>query len=175
MQQTFTITAEVEIRPCTARDLPQMEWYGLFTPHREIIERTYARQKKGEMVMLVAEMHHYPVGQVWIDLMQPEPGVVGTIWALRVLPFMQGLGIGLKLIAAAERELTVRGFQGAEIAAELGARVAQLYRRLGYEPMGERVETTHYTTPDGVPETLTSDVLVFRKPLSLILPETPSP
>src|SRR5689334_16931184 len=45
------IVAEVEIRPCRAEDLPQLEWYGLFGDHRQLFQSAFARHLLGENVM----------------------------------------------------------------------------------------------------------------------------
>src|SRR5437868_4023084 len=66
--QHFTIGATVTIRPCVRDDLAKLEWFGLFTLHREIIHSAFERQERGENRMLVAELNSFPVGQVWIDL-----------------------------------------------------------------------------------------------------------
>src|SRR4051812_19296174 len=65
---TFSVPLRVSIRPCMREALPQLEWFGLYTPHREIIGEAFDRQGRGENLMLVAEVNGFPVGQVWIDL-----------------------------------------------------------------------------------------------------------
>src|SRR3954454_4848974 len=66
--RSFTVPLRVSIRPCERDDLPGLEWFGLYTPHREIIAAAFDRQVRGTNLMLVAEANGFPVGQVWIDL-----------------------------------------------------------------------------------------------------------
>ncbi len=162
----FPLSLEVIIRPCREDDLPGLEWFGLFTPHRELIARVWRRHLAGDNVMLVAESRRFPIGQVWIDLTKRAPEPVGLLWALRVFPFFQGMGLGSRLIAAAERVLRERGVPLAELGAEKnnpGAR--HLYERLGYRVVGDMVEEYGYTTPEGQAVRATVDEWVLRKVL----------
>src|SRR5437763_1664137 len=62
------IVAEVVVRTCRAEDLSDLEWFGLYRHHREIFADAFARHLRGQNIMLVADMHDFPVGQAWIDL-----------------------------------------------------------------------------------------------------------
>src|SRR3954471_16319232 len=64
----FTLPLHVDIRMCVKDDLADLEWFGLFTEHREIFLREFARQERNENIMLIAEANTLPIGQVWIDL-----------------------------------------------------------------------------------------------------------
>jgi ribosomal protein S18 acetylase RimI-like enzyme len=138
--QRFSVSVPVVIRPCRADDLPALEWFGLFAPHRALIHRVFEQHRRGEAVMLVAEVSGEASGQLWIDLQRHAAERVGEIWAVRVLPCLQGHGIGARLIGAAESLLLARGFRGATLTVDIdnpGAR--RLYERLGYAVHGKLV------------------------------------
>jgi ribosomal protein S18 acetylase RimI-like enzyme len=129
----FSVSLDVVIRPCRAEDLDALEWFGLFAPHHALIRRVYQQHRRGEAVMLVAQVNGATSGQLWIDLQRPTAGRVAEIWAVRVLPCLQGCGIGTRMVRAAEVLLCERGFRGAVLTVETdnpGAR--RLYERLGY-------------------------------------------
>lgn len=167
MGEPCTLPLELRIRRCTAPDLPLLEWFGLYACHREIIREAFRRQQIGENLMLVAEANRFPAGQVWIDLARERASSTGVLWALRVLPSLQGMGIGSLLIAAAERALRERGYERAGIAVEddnEGARL--LYERLGYQEVRrERCEYS-YRTPDGEEIWRSEDHRVLQKQLT---------
>lgn len=147
----FTVPLRVEIRPCTADDLPSLEWYGVFAPHRHIIHEAFARQTQGDGLMLLAVANGFPVGQAWIDFAaRPDERGVAVIWAVRVYPFLQGAGIGTRLMAAAEDAIRERGYRIAELGVEKdNPRARSLYERLGYRLHREMVDTLEYIDADG--------------------------
>lgn len=154
----------VRVRPCVAEDLPLLEWYGLFRDHRAVFREAFARHLAGENVMLVADLRGFPVGQVWIDLVKHRAERVGYVWAVRVFPFLQGLGIGTRLIHAAENVLAERGYRGAELGVEKDNPDARrLYERLGYALVGEDRGDYALTTPDRAMATHTIDHWLLRK------------
>ena len=71
----------------------------------------FARHVRDENIMLVADMHGFPVGQAWIDLTKRQSERVGYIWAVRVFPFLRGLGVGTRLMESAEQELRSRAIR----------------------------------------------------------------
>ena len=167
LHESFAVTFRVTVRPCVRADLHDLEWFGLFTPMRASILAAFQRFEQGENFMLVAEANHFPVGQVWIDLSKQRAESIGGLWALRVLPPLQNLGIGSRLIATAESLLCERGYATAEISAEKNNPNAQrLYERLGYHVIRDNVEEWDYTTPQGrvVHEAITE--WIMRKPLA---------
>jgi ribosomal protein S18 acetylase RimI-like enzyme len=165
------IVADIDVRRCRAEDLVDLEWYGLYRHHREIFENTFARHVSGENIMLVADLNAYPVGQAWIDLMKRRAEGIGYIWAVRVFPFLRGLGIGTELMYAAEQVVRENRLSVAEVGVEkdnIDAR--RLYERLGYRQCGEIRENYGYTTPDGVRGSHSLDQWIMRKPLDLVFP-----
>jgi ribosomal protein S18 acetylase RimI-like enzyme len=162
----FEARGPVAIRPCAAEDLPALEWRGAFTHHRELIAEAFARQRRGEVVMLVADVVGWPVGQAWVDLTRLAAEGAGMIWAVRVADALRGSGIGTRLLAAAERVIAARGLAAAEVRVELrNADARRLYERLGYRLAGRVQETYGYTPPGGAREELALDEWVLRKPL----------
>lgn len=141
----------IRIRRCRRRDLAALEWDGLFTHHRAIIERTYREQRAGRQLMLVADVDGVPRAQAWIDLRAARDRTAGVIWALRIHPSIQQRGLGARLLQAAEAELRARGFRAAELAVEpANARARRLYARAGYVEVGRTASSYDYTTPEGV-------------------------
>jgi ribosomal protein S18 acetylase RimI-like enzyme len=164
----FTVPVALTIRPCIADDLPKLEWFGQFTEHRELIQDAFERQRRGENLMLhvVTNANGFPIGQIWIDLERKREAKTGLLWALRVIDCYQRMGIGTRLLAAAEAELRRRGYRCAEIGAERdnpGAR--RLYERLGYRVFGRDRHWYGYTTPWGERRRTLVDEWVMHKDL----------
>lgn len=164
MTDSFTMPVRIMIRPCVEADLPNLEWFGMFTEHREIIRQAFGRQAAGETAMLVAEANGFPIGQVWIDYARkPEEGCA-LLWAMRVMPPFQRTGIGARLVGAAERDIRRRAVRWAEVGVERhNAEARRFYERLGYRLIGTMSDSYSYTTPDGVRMTVPLDEWVFRK------------
>lgn len=167
-QPPLTLTLPVVLREAREDDVEALEWWGIFTPHREIIQDAWRRHVAGENLMLVAEMNGHPVGQAWIDLERHADESMGLLWAVRVIPFLQGLGIGARLLEAAEQALAARGFRWALIGVEKWNEAAhRLYLRQGYEPWGELRESYAYTPPGAdAPVEVPMDEWMLRKDLA---------
>jgi ribosomal protein S18 acetylase RimI-like enzyme len=164
--ERLAVVAEVMVRPCREEDLQTLEWFGLHSHHREIFVDTFARHLSGENIMLVADLNDFPVGQAWVDLIKRQSERVGYIWAVRVFPFLRGLGIGTYLMRSAEELLRVHGFNHAEVGVEKDNEAARrFYVRLGYLPHGELTEEYSYTTPEGVHAHHIVDQWIMRKSL----------
>lgn len=162
----FELPARFLIRACAEEDLENLEWFGMFTAHREIIREAFRRHRAGDNPMLVLDLGGFPVGQAWIDLAKKRDASTGILWALRVFPIFQGMGLGTRLLHAAEGIIRGAGHAVAEIGVERtneGAR--RLYERLGYALAGEEREAYSYEQPDGTRIEAVSDMLLFHKPL----------
>ena len=118
------------IRPCRATDLDALEWDGEFAHDRSIIDGAFAQMQSGTMVMLVAELAGFHIGQVWLDFARKPDRAL--LWALRVKPHCQHSGIGSRLVAAAERTSRARGAESIELEVEPGNSVRRFYERCGY-------------------------------------------
>jgi CheY-like chemotaxis protein len=89
------------------------------------------------------------------------------IWAVRVLPPLQGLGIGGRLVIAAEEAIARAGFARAEIGVETDNPAARrLYERLDYRLVGTERGAYGYTTPEGVMVRVPLEEWVLHKSLS---------
>lgn len=164
--QQFTVSVPVTIRLCRKDDLPALEWFGMFTDHREMILAAYDSQERGEALMLVAETQGFPVGQVWIDLTLERVDATGVLWAVRVFPTLQNRGIGTQLMAAAEDVLRCRGCTTVELGVEKdNLQAKRFYERQGYQVVGDTQEEYSYTTPDGVFVCVPTEQWMLRKSL----------
>lgn len=140
----------VEIRPCRQRDLALLEWHGAYSEHREIIDQTFARQRAGDALMLLAVRARFPVAQVWLDFLRPARTDTALLWALRTYPPVRRRGIGTCLVRHAERNAAERGHTAVELGVEKrNPGALRFYERLGYARVGELVETCRYRSPDG--------------------------
>lgn len=162
----FTVPLSVVIRRCREDDLPALEWFGLFAEHRAIIRSAYESQERGEAVMLLAEAGGFPIGQVWINLIARSTVGAGALWAVRVFPAVQNLGIGARLIAAAEQVLREKGFSAVELGVERdNPRARRFYERLGYRAAETVQGEWGYTAPDGTQVVVPLDEWMMRKDL----------
>jgi ribosomal protein S18 acetylase RimI-like enzyme len=164
----FIVPVPLLIRPCREEDLPKLEWFGLFTEHRELIRNAFERQRRGEIVMLqaVTEANAFPIAQVWIDFERKRAASTGLLWALRVIECYQRMGIGTRLLRAAEAELRHRGYRCVEIGAERDNPDARrLYERLGYRVVGVDQHSYSYTTPWGEQRRVPVDEWILHKDL----------
>lgn len=163
---TVRLQLEIEIRPVTRRDLPTLEWHGLFWAHRALIAEAFARQQRGEVLMLMADHRGEAAGQVWLDFVRRRKDRIAVLWALRVHPLLRGLGLGRELVHTAEECARERGFDRVELEVEPNnVRARRLYQRLGYEPGGTTTARMSWERPDGVVERATQQHLLLRKPL----------
>ena len=147
-REPFILRLPAHIRACTADDLEALEWFGRFTAHRDIIRQAFAAQTRGEGLMLVLDVNRFPAGQVWIDLAHARARETGLLWAVRVFPPLRSLGLGGRLVGAAEHALCARGYDWSELGVERGnARARQFYRRAGYSEAGEERGWFSFTPP----------------------------
>lgn len=160
----LTLRLGVSIRKCRAADLPALEWYGLYWRHRGIFRDAFERQERGETTMLLAVANDFPVGQIFLDYARAREESTAVYWAVRVYPFLQGLGLGTALIRAAEEQVRRRDIEWAELGVEReNADARRLYERLGYEVVGEMREECAYHTPSGRRERMRLDEWRMRK------------
>jgi ribosomal protein S18 acetylase RimI-like enzyme len=141
MPSSFAVSLPVEIRLCTADDLSHLEWFGVFAQDREIIRAAFAMQTRGEGAILVAVINGFPAGQVWIDFVRHAAASAGYLWAMRVFPWLQGLGLGRALLQPAESLLRACGCAWVELSVDFENTAAQrFYRACGYEAAGGIME-----------------------------------
>jgi ribosomal protein S18 acetylase RimI-like enzyme len=166
MKTRFSLELALTIRQCARHDLPQLEWFGLYTEHRQLIEDAFRRQQAGEVIMLLADLDGFPVGQAWLDLSARRVDSVAVIWALRVFPLLRNHGIGTRLMIAAERLLSERGYRWVELTVDQQEpRARRLYERLGYRSAGTTAGLLSYTTPEEKSVALKLQLWTLRKRL----------
>lgn len=162
-----TLPLNVTIRSLRREDMEPLEWYGLETQQRRRMLSAYERYEQGSVVMLVAEVGGYPVGQVWVDF--ERVAGVGFVQALRVFPFLRGSGLGTQLMAAAEQTMRERGVRAAElIVVQNNPAARRLYERLGYNLTAEETRDWSYTDEQGTYHHHVADVWLMRKELDAI-------
>ncbi|MDB4935512.1 MAG: N-acetyltransferase [Labilithrix sp.] len=172
----FRRRLEIVVRHCEASDLPALEWFGSFSPHRGFMEEQFVRHGRGENVMLVADHAGFPVGQVWIDLVTQAGEGIATIWALRVIASLQRLGIGMRLLAAGEGVARAAGFDAAEIGVEHdNPGVRNWYERIGYRFVRDEVIEQTYRSADGDVSQRIFDQAILRKSLRAAVPSGLTP
>lgn len=165
------LSLDFEIRPVRPEDLEPLEWFGLHTQHREIIRQAYTMQECKAGLMLVAEVNGFPAGQICVDYVRRRPVGRATLWALRVFPPLRGIGLGTRLMAAAEQAAGARGVRETELGVDRdNARVLPFYARLGYRGCGTERGSFSYRTPDGTLVHLPIDQWILRKTLPPIAP-----
>lgn len=136
--ERWTLTTELTTRACCEADLPKLEWFGMFSGDRPIIDHSFERHLRGDNLMFVTELRGFPIAQVWVDVERKKDERVGVLWALRVLPPLQGFGVGTRLVRVAELWLEQHGYDLAELGVEeKNPDARRLYERLGYRCVGE--------------------------------------
>jgi ribosomal protein S18 acetylase RimI-like enzyme len=144
------VSFDVVFRLCERRDLRNLEWEGIFRSDRRTIESAFRKQERGQGVMLLAEANGLPAGQVWIDLTKRRKQDAALVWAMRVVPWLQGQGIGSRLLEAAGKIALSSGLSALELTVDRTNVIAQrLYRRQGFEMVGEMNEFEPYRTRAG--------------------------
>ncbi len=157
---------QILVRACREDDLPQLEWFGAFAHHRQIIYDAFVLQRAGKVVMLVADDAGFPVGQAWLDFRRSARWEAPKVWAVRVMPALQGRGIGAKLMSGLESIAWERGHNRLMLGVEkANAPACRFYERLGWRVIGEWREEYCYLTPAGIAQTVSVDQWVFVKNL----------
>lgn len=142
---------DLGIRLATAADLPALEWEGEFAHFRKLFADTFADMQKGRRLMLLAERQRYLLGQVFIQFRSQAVSLAdgrsrGYLYAFRVRPAWQNMGIGTALLEAAENVLLKYGYEYGSLAvAKDNPAALRLYERNGYTIIGEDAGEWTYT------------------------------
>ena len=84
-----------------------------------------------------------------------------------MIPCPQNLGIGTRLVRAAEPLVRQRGFTTAELGVDKTNPAARrLYERLGYAVVGAEQDSWEYLTPDGGHAVEHSDEWILHRALT---------
>lgn len=122
-----------EIRLCREDDLDALEWLGLHSGDRRILDHVWTQQERGEGAMLVADADGFPIAQLCIDLTRPPASGAALLWAIRTFPPLRNMGVGQTMMAMAEKFLGALGIARAVVQVDEGNRAAlRFYRRLGW-------------------------------------------
>jgi ribosomal protein S18 acetylase RimI-like enzyme len=131
-----------------------------------VIQPAPQRQEAGEAVVLLALLTGFPCAHLLCDLCTKAPEEIATIWHVAVWGPLQGLGIGSRLMQAAEEEIARRGFRWSQLGVEkTNAAAHRLYERLGYVAFGEEDEVWPEPAADGRLIPVTHPCWLLRKDL----------
>ncbi|MGN6643142.1 MAG: GNAT family N-acetyltransferase [Verrucomicrobiota bacterium] len=162
--EPLRLSLDVRFRLCERRDLPLLEWEGLYRDARRIIASTFRMQARGAKAMLIAEINDMPVGQVWLDFATYRKERMAFLWSMRVVPWFQGLGIGFRLLQEAERMAAKRNCMAIQLTVDEGnLRAGTFYERYGFAVVGKITEYEPYTTKAGRRVRLRRPRFVMRK------------
>ncbi len=156
--------AKLTIRPTREDDLEPLADALAFP--RDRLRWAWDEIRRGERVMLVAEVEGRPVGRVSL-IEHPERLGSLQLYALDVAEPYRRRGIGSALSEAVEAEARRRGLPEVHLKVALANREAiRLYRRLGYRQQGEAF-TDHWSWTDrkGVQHSQEARSIVMTKPL----------
>jgi ribosomal protein S18 acetylase RimI-like enzyme len=135
------VTLRATIRACREEDLPALEWMGLYSRHRTIIREAFEAQERGEGLMLLAVSAGFPIAQVWMSFGGSGRIPSAKLWAVRTFFPLQGAGIGMRMMRAAQRILARRGIERAELeVAPRNRKALDFYRGLGWRVAGREEE-----------------------------------
>lgn len=131
------------VRQCAADEVARIE--GTEPPNKLYARSAYARQVGGDSVYLVAWLDRESVGSGEVVFDAPP-----ELRNLNVRPAFRGLGIGTRIIAAAEVVAQSRGALVIGVSDD-NDEARKLYLRLGYVPTGEVESYTYsFVDDDGV-------------------------
>jgi len=137
MRIEWDIKSRLHIRWAHEKDLLSLEWHGgrdLRSFYQEVWEKHGAQ----ELLYLVADFNGYPIGQVLIIWSgKPSHPDFPDVQSLRVHPAFRGLGVGSRLIEAAENCARENGCKqlGLSVSIE-NPKARRLYERCGYVVRG---------------------------------------
>jgi ribosomal protein S18 acetylase RimI-like enzyme len=145
-------------------DIDRISWAG-GPSHPQYVRAALKRRNSGEVDYLaVRAPNGWPVCVGGIDYVKHAGA--GTMWQIATMPALRSLGIGARLIAAAEANIRQRGLKNAMLGVEqTNPRARALYKRLGYRLCGHEQESWQATAPDGQTYTHQADIDLLKKDL----------
>ncbi len=152
---TYPLSFNLVIRPVHEDDLPRLGWTEEMRLYQNLLQKAYDAHMAGRRLFLVAAINDYPVARLAIQITSGNVNYAdgrdrAYIYAVHVMPPLQGLGIGTHLIDVAESILVERGFRWVTIAvAKENLQARRLYERLGYRIFREDPGQWSFTGPDG--------------------------
>ncbi|CAN5794531.1 hypothetical protein BH10CHL1_BH10CHL1_09960 [soil metagenome] len=152
------------IRPARQTDLDRILWGN---EHLRASRQAFLdRQTRGEAVILLPTLDDEAIGHLAIDLVRlQDEGGVYLYWFHVLDPFARK-GIGTAVVQRAEQIAVEKGRTFSEIAVgKTNDAARRLYARLGYQLVGERVDSWLSDQPDGSQVEVFDTNWVLRKPL----------
>ncbi len=148
---------EFTIRPIEERDLPALEWDGMYLHFRRLFRQAYEDMRIGTRQLLMVEHKTTGemIGQIFIQWTSSDPRYAdgarrGYLYALRIKPAFRNLGLGTRILNAAENELRRRGMDTAAIGVEKNnPRARALYERRGYRIIADDPGRWSYLDHEG--------------------------
>ncbi|WP_222936758.1 GNAT family N-acetyltransferase [Streptomonospora sp. PA3] len=164
MAEAGRITVPVRVRDLSEADLAYCGWSGA-PPHLEAVRAALERARSGDVEYLaVCPPSDLPVAIGGVDY-APDPDA-GTLWQLAVHPALRSLGLGTRLVGAAEQRIRARNRGWARLSVEQdNHRARALYARLGYTPCGTRPESWDVQDADGSVRRYETVCTLMRKAL----------
>lgn len=145
-------------------DLPDLVWAGDAAHLRSINEKLLAVGRGEADYLAVRAPDGAPLAVGLIDYLFSED--VAEIGQLSVQPLLQGMGLGTRLITAAEVRIRDRGKQWAIMGVEIDHdRARKLYERLGYTLYARKPDSWYEDDGQGGVRLYETEVLLLRKPL----------
>ena len=138
MRIEWDLSSRLCVRPAHERDLRPLEWHGGHDL-RSFYEEVWEKHGAQELLYLVADFNGFPIGQVLVIWSgKPSHPHFPDVQSLRVHPAFRGLGIGSRLLEAAEQCARERshGELGLSVSVE-NPHAHRLYERCGYIVRGQ--------------------------------------
>jgi ribosomal protein S18 acetylase RimI-like enzyme len=163
----------VRIRHATDADLLALEWDGEYSHYRRMYSHAMRDSKRGNRVLLVAEVEGEVIGQIFIYF-RPSwsrhfPGEqAGYLHSFRVKPQFRKQGIGTSLVHHAESILLERAYHRSIISvAKDNHDAVRLYQSLGYSIFTEDPGQWSYVDDRGRIQHVEEPVHLMQKCLTL--------
>ena len=138
MRIEWDLTARLGVRSACEKDLRPLEWHG-GRDLRSFYEEVWEKHGAGELLYLVADFNGFPIGQILILWSgKPSHPHFPDVQSLRVHPAFRGMGVGSRLLEAAEACARENGCiqLGLSVSVE-NPKAHRLYERCGYVVRGE--------------------------------------
>ena len=162
----------VRIRHATDADLLALEWDGEYTHYRRMYRHAMQDSKRGNRVLLVAEVDDEIIGQIFVYF-RPSwsrhfpKEQAGYLHSFRVKPQFRKQGVGTSLVRHAESILIEREYHRSVISvAKDNLDAVRLYQSLGYSIFTEDPGQWSYVDHLGRVQQVVEPVHLMQKRLS---------
>ena len=149
--------SDVNVRLATKADLPAMEWDGEFKHFRNVYANAYTRMQQGTSIIWIAEIPGFGlIGQVFLQLICDQPELAdgwqrAYLYSFRIKPQFRNQRLGSEMVKEIEDFLIFRHYTRLTLAvARDNTNAIRLYRRLGFQIVGEETGVWSYPDEQGV-------------------------